>query len=254
MKLFFRKLGEGRPLVILHGVFGSSDNLFTVSKHLAENGFAVYILDARNHGQSPHSAAFNYDEMAGDLNTFLEDHQLQNPIILGHSMGGKTVMQFAQNYDNFEKLIVVDIAPKYYPPHHQHIIDGLRAIPIDELKSRKEAEEIFGQYVSDLGERQFILKNIYRTEDGGFAWRLNVPVIAENIEEVGAEIVAQRKIEKPVLFIRGGESPYISDADFKQIQDTFTQAKLITIPGANHWVHATQPKAFLETVLDFANE
>ncbi len=254
MNLFFRKIGEGKPLVILHGVFGSSDNLYTVSKTLAEHNLAVYMLDARNHGQSPHASEFNYEVMARDLIGFLEQQNLRNPVIMGHSMGGKTVMQFAQLSDNFEKLIVVDIAPRFYPTHHQHIIDGLGAIPIQSIQSRKEAEDIFSDYVSDFGERQFILKNIYRTDEGGFDWRINVPVITKEIYQVGAEIESERLIDKPVLFIRGSESSYITDEDFSQIKKGYPQARMVTIDGANHWVHATRPKEFVETVLEFIKE
>lgn len=250
MKLFYRTLGEGKPLVILHGVFGSGDNLYTAAKALAESSLKVYLVDARNHGQSPHSETFDYDVMAEDLHLFLKENNIENPIIMGHSMGGKTVMQYAQKYDNFSKLIIVDIAPRYYPTHHQHIIDGLLAIKLDEIESRKEAEDIFSQYVSNAGERQFILKNLYRTEEGNFDWRINVPVIAKEIYQVGSEISSIRKIEKPVLFIRGAESSYISEEDFEQIKKDY-QAELVTISGANHWVHATNPKDFVETVKEF---
>lgn len=254
MNLFFRKIGEGKPLVILHGVFGSSDNLYTVSKTLAEHNLAVYTLDARNHGQSPHDAEFNYEVMARDLIGFLDNEGIQNPVVLGHSMGGKTVMQFAQLSDNFEKLIVVDIAPRFYPTHHQHIIDGLGAIPISEIQSRKEAEDIFAKYVNDPGERQFILKNIYRTDDGHLAWRINVPVITEEIYQVGAEIESESIVEKPVLFIRGSESSYVTDEDFTEIKKGYPAARLETVEGANHWVHATKPKEFVEAVLNFIKE
>lgn len=252
MKLFSRVVGEGTPLVILHGVFGSGDNLYTASKQLAEQGFKVYLVDARNHGLSPHAEEHNYDVMAADLDELLTHEGIVNPIILGHSMGGKTVMQYAQSFDNYQKLIIVDIAPKFYPTHHQHIIEGLNAIPVQTIKSRKEAEDIFAQYVSDAGERQFILKNIYRTDEGGFGWRINVPVISKEIYQVGAEISADKKITKPVLFIRGGDSSYISDADFEEIKHTYTDVELVTIEGANHWVHAIKPSEFVDAVVKFA--
>jgi esterase len=253
MRLFFRKIGEGKPLVILHGVFGSSDNLFIVSKYLAEQNLAVYILDARNHGQSPKSPEHNYEVMADDLSEFIEDEKLVNPIILGHSMGGKTVLQYAQKYNNYEKLIIVDIAPKFYPTHHENIILGLNAIPINEIKSRKEAEDIFAKYVSNVGERLFILKNIYRTDDD-FAWRINIPVLSKEIHYIGEEIVSDKIVEKPVLFIRGSESGYINNADEKDISKNYIHAKFVTIEGANHWVHATKPKEFIEAVLKFISE
>jgi len=254
MDLFFRKTGDGKPLVILHGVFGSSDNLFTVSKNIAEKGFEVYTLDARNHGQSPRDEAFNYDVMAEDLHDFLETNHIVNPIILGHSMGGKTVMQYAMKYDNFEKLIVVDIAPRFYPTHHNHILNGLAAINTDTLSNRKEAEDIFSEYVSDFGEKQFILKNLYRNDQNKFDWRINIPVISKEIYQVGAEIDLERKITKPVLFIRGGDSSYITDEDIAEIKSTFVNARVLTIEGANHWVHATKPAEFVSAVVEFGLE
>lgn len=252
MKLYSRTIGEGKPLVMLHGVFGSSDNLFTVSKAIAEQGFCVHTLDARNHGQSPRSEVFNYDVMAADLNEFLLENNVNDPVILGHSMGGKTVMQFAMNYDNFEKLIIVDIAPKFYPTHHNHIIQGLNAINLAELKNRKEAADIFGNYVSDFGEQQFLLKNLYRTDDGGFDWRINVPVLSKEMYQVGEELSNTKTVDKPVLFLRGGDSPYILDEDIPTIKRTFPNATIQTIANANHWVHATQPQAFVDSVVAFA--
>jgi esterase len=251
MKLFSRVLGEGEPVVVMHGVFGSSDNLFTVCKKIAENGFEVHLLDARNHGQSPRSNDFNYDVMASDLNTYLQDHYLENPTIIGHSMGGKTTFQFSQNYLNFSKIIVIDIAPRYYPTHHNHILEGLKAIDLTSIKSRKEAEDIFSLYVSDFGEKQFILKNLYRTEEGGFDWRINVPVITKEIYHVGAEIDLSVKIEKPTLIVRGSESSYVSNEDFETIKNVYPNAILSTIAGANHWIHASKPESFLEVVLTF---
>lgn len=251
MKLYFRKIGEGKPLVMLHGVFGSSDNLFTVSKTIAEQGFCVYTLDARNHGQSPRSEEFDYEAMAADLNEFLTDNNIENPVILGHSMGGKTVMQYAMRYDNYEKLIIVDIAPKHYPTHHNHIIEGLNAIDLTQIKSRNDATAIFKDYVSDFGEQQFLLKNLYRTDSGGFDWRVNVPVISKEIHQIGKELINVQTVDKPVLFIRGGDSPYIQDEDISAIKSVFTNAEIQTIAGANHWVHAIKPREFVESVVEF---
>ncbi len=253
MKLFFRKTGEGSAIVILHGVFGSGDNLFTTAKTLAEKGYEVFLPDARNHGQSPRSEDFNYEVMAADLDELLTENEIKNPILIGHSMGGKTVMQFAANYSNFLKIIVVDIAPRYYPTHHNHILAGLNAIPIRDLKSRKEAEEIFSSYVSDLAETQFILKNLYRTDEG-FDWRINIPVIAKNIYQVGSEIPFSKPVVKPALFIRGGDSSYITDEDQIQIKNNFLNAEFVTIEGANHWVHATRPVEFIDNILQFIQE
>lgn len=251
MRLHYRKIGAGKPLVVLHGVFGSSDNLYTVCKNISEQGFEVYILDARNHGQSPRADEFNYTVLAEDLNTFLDDHKLNKPVILGHSMGGKTVLEFSQTYDNFSKLIVVDIAAKGYSPHHDHIIKGLQAIDLNTLTSRKEAEQIFSQYVTDLGEQQFLLKNLYRSDNGGFDWRINIPVLAASTEKVVSAISLHKKIEKPLLLMRGSDSKYVSDQSVKDLESFYTDLTLVTIEGANHWIHATKPKEFVEGVVSF---
>lgn len=250
MKLHFRKVGEGKPLVVLHGVFGSSDNLYTACKNIAEHGYEVFILDARNHGQSPRDTTFNYQVLAADLNEFLTDHNLDKPAIMGHSMGGKTVLEFSQNYDNFSKLIVIDIAARGYKPHHSHILAGLQAINLETLSSRKEAEEILGQYVTDFGEKQFLLKNLYRT-DSGFDWRINVPVIAENAENVVAEIELKKIVDAPLLALRGGDSKYVRDSDFEMLQNYYPNMIAETIEGANHWVHAIKPVEFVNAVVNF---
>jgi esterase len=251
MNLHFRKIGEGPAVVFLHGVFGSSDNLFTVSKQIAEAGYTVYTPDARNHGMSPRSEVFDYEHMAQDLNDFLENESIIKPVIMGHSMGGKTVLQFSQHFDNYAKLIIVDIAPKFYPTHHDHIINGLRAIDLNKIESRKDAEEIFGNYVSDFGEKQFILKNLYRTPEGGFDWRINVPVISKNIYLIGEEITLEKTIGVPTLILRGGQSSYVTEEDLQEIKNKYPLANLKTLKEANHWVHATAPVAFVDTVLQF---
>ncbi len=252
MKLYFRELGEGgTPIVILHGVFGSCDNWLTVSKGLAETN-KVYLLDARNHGQSPHSEDFNYNVMAHDLYTFIKEQHLDKPIIVGHSMGGKTVMKFASLFPNdYSKMVVVDISPKFYPPHHQTILEGLSAIPIDTLKSRQEADDIFKQYEPAIGVRQFLLKNLYRNEQNGFSWRMNFDVIKAKIETIGEALDENVKIDKPTLFIRGANSSYIKDADAVLINKLFSHNTIVTIEGAGHWVQAEKPAEFLEEIRKF---
>ncbi len=254
MKLNYRKLGSGKPLVVLHGVFGSSDNLFTVCRNVAEKGYEVYILDARNHGQSDRSEVFNYEVMAKDLDDFLAENGISSPVILGHSMGGKTALQYSQHYTNFSGLIMVDIAARAYSRHHEHIIQGLQAIDTKTLASRKEAEEIFSRYVTDAGERQFLLKNLYRTEEGGFDWRINVPVLAENAGEVVSGIPLYNKVEKPLLLMRGSESRYVRDEDFEYLKEYYPVARLETIEGANHWIHATRPAEFTDCVIRFLGD
>lgn len=254
MRLHYRKLGSGKPLVVLHGVFGSSDNLFTVCRNIAEKGYEVYIPDARNHGQSERSEVFNYEVLAEDLDRFLSENGISDPVLLGHSMGGKTVLQYSQHYTNFSGLIIVDIAARGYSRHHEHIIQGLQAIDTKTLSSRKEAEEIFSRYVTDPGERQFLLKNLYRTDHGGFDWRINVPVLAENAGEVVSSIALYNKVEKPLLLMRGGESRYVRDEDFEQLKEYYPAARLVTIEGANHWVHAVRPVEFVNEVTAFLED
>jgi pimeloyl-ACP methyl ester carboxylesterase len=252
MKLFFRKIGEGQPILILHGVFGSSDNWFSMSKMIAEKGYAVYALDARNHGQSPRSEDFSYELMADDLNEFIDDNQLEKPIIIGHSMGGKTVMHFAMKYpDKYSKLIIVDIAPKFYPSHHGHIIQGLTSIDLSSLKNRNEADIQLSKYVTNAGEKQFLLKNLYRTEDGKFDWRINLPVLSKEIYQIGGDFTNTKEVSALTLFLRGSESGYIYDEDIPVIRNFFPNAIIQTIKGAGHWVQAEKPEEFLEAILDF---
>ncbi len=253
MELNYKKLGEGQPFIILHGLMGTLDNWMTMAKVLGET-YTVYLVDQRNHGLSPKSDEFNYDVMAEDLNTFIDQHNIDNPIILGHSMGGKTAMTFATKHpDKFDKLIVVDIAPKSYPVHHHTILAGLSAIKIDEIKSRGEADRTLAEYVSDMGVRQFLLKNLDRTKEGGFQWKINLPVIKENIEVIGLGLPEVVASEKPTLFVRGAKSDYIVDSDENLMKTIFPNSNLITISNAGHWVHAEQPKALLDSINDFLN-
>lgn len=253
MKLSFRKTGEsGTPLVILHGVFGSADNWLTVAKALAER-YRVFTVDQRNHGRSPHSDEFDYEVMAADLHEFITDQGLENPVVIGHSMGGKTAMQFAMTYPAaWSKLVVVDIAPKFYPIHHDRILAGLNAIDLATLENRQQAEEILARYEDDPGTRQFLLKNLYRdTATGRFGWRLNLDVLTRDIHLVGSELTGLRITTKPVLFLRGSESSYVLPEDERDIRRIFPNARVETIANAGHWVQADQPEAFVAAVTGF---
>ena len=252
MKLNFRQAGEGKPLIILHGLFGSGDNWVSVTKPLAEN-FNVFVVDQRNHGRSPHHATHSYESMSEDLVEFISDNNIVNPYILGHSMGGKTAMHFALKYpEKVEKLIVVDISPKYYKPHHQDVIAGLNAVNISTLKSREEAESLMIPHLPEIGVRQFLLKNLYRNESGGFAWRMNLNDLVFQIENIGTEN-SGIPFTKPTLFIKGENSNYIREEDRTNINRLFPNSKLQTINGAGHWVQVEKPKEFVETVIGFLN-
>lgn len=258
MQLNFKKVGEGNPLIILHGLFGSLDNWMTIAKELG-NYFEVFIVDARNHGQSPHDEVFNYPAMVDDLVEFVTTQIVYEnkplPIILGHSMGGKTAMQFAVDYPHLlSKLIVADIAPKAYPIHHDLIINSLKSLNFNIIKTRKEAEDQLAQYIFDLSTRQFLLKNLYWVEQGQLAFRFNLEVISKNIEEVGAEIEFTSPFYQQTMFIRGDKSNYILDSDFNHICAIFPNAQIQTIENSGHWVHVEQPVTFLNLLKAFLQE
>jgi len=252
MKLAFRKLGTGKPLFILHGLFGSADNWQTLGKHFAEY-FTVYFIDQRNHGQSPHSSEWNYEIMSEDLKELMEDEGLDRINIIGHSMGGKTAMRFTVRYpEKVEKLVVVDIGPKKYPITNQFVIDAIDQFNPEMVKSRKEADEIMSKYIEDAGVRQFLLKNLYWDDNQKLKWKFNYEVIKQNIAAVSeATPLPINPITMPALFIKGEKSDYIFNSDIKRINEIFPNATLVTIPGAGHWVHADQPQAFFKVVSEF---
>jgi esterase len=250
MKLFFRQSGQGKPLIILHGLFGSSDNWFSLAKVFAEH-YTVYLVDQRNHGQSPQSDDFDYQLLTEDLAIFIHDHHLDRPHIIGHSMGGKTAMNFAVKYpDLLDKLIVVDIAPKQYPVHHDHILDGLHDIDLNTLTSRTEADTSLSRQVPEPDVRQFLLKNLARNSEGKFEWRVNIHAIDEHIEEIGAGMQYEGQFAGPTLFIKGARSNYYASGDEENILSVFPAAQFVTL-NTGHWVQAEDPKAFAETALAF---
>jgi esterase len=250
MELYYREMGQGQPLVILHGLFGFSDNWQTHAKRLSEY-YRVILVDLRNHGHSPWSDEFSYELMAEDLKELFNSLKLSKVILLGHSMGGKVAVNFAQRFPSYlEKLIVVDIGVKAYPQHHDHIIAGMHAIDLERIKVRSEAEAILKQHIDSDGVRQFILKNLYWKEKGQLAWRMNLPVLEAKMAEVLAE-VPEIEVMLPTLFIRGELSGYIRDEDIAELEERFADSQLVTIAGAGHWVHAEAPEEFLDAVLSF---
>jgi len=237
--------------VILHGLFGSSDNWVSIARKFASK-YRVILVDLRNHGRSPHHQDWNYMLMANDVDMMLQTLGLTEVYLMGHSMGGKTAMTFAAaNPETVMKLIVVDIAPRYYPVHHRTILDALTAIPLDKLKSRDEAEEMLARHISDEGIKQFLLKNLYRNHRHTFSWRFNLPVINQQIEVVSQATYPEEQVEIPTLFIRGVNSDYITDDDIMDIRQYYSDVRVETIGNAGHWLHAEQPEAFVSTVISF---
>ena len=255
MKLNFKEYGAGTPLVILHGMFGSLDNWFSLAKEFAEKHH-VYLVDARNHGQSPHSDSHTYEEMADDVFAFFQDHDLNDAIVIGHSMGGKTAMKFATAHpDLVKKLVVVDMGTKAYPVHHDLIIRSMQSLDVDNLKSRKEAEEYLNHMLEEQDIVQFLLKNIYRKklEDGTnkYAWRFNLEVLTDDIEEMGMPITLGSNTSS--LFLYGTRSDYILESDIDGIKTLFPNSEFQSLE-TSHWVHAEDPQGFVKAVKDFIAE
>jgi len=243
-------MGSGKPLVILHGLFGSSDNWQSHGKRFAEY-FRVIMVDLRNHGHSDWSDEFSYDIMVQDVYELFKDLNLNGVILLGHSMGGKVAMRFAQSHEDLlEKLIVVDMGVKSYPPHHQHILQAINTLDLSSIQNRGEAEAHISKFVDSEGVKQFILKNIYWVEKGKMAWRMNVKVLEEKMDEILSSMPEGESFVQ-TLFIRGELSNYILDEDFSEIESCFPDSEFVTIENAGHWVHAEQPDAFSDAVLGF---
>ena len=254
MQLHSNILGQGQAFIILHGFLGMSDNWKTLGKKFSEQGYEVHLIDQRNHGRSPHDEAFNYAVLTQDLKNYCNRHQLTNIVLLGHSMGGKTAMLFAIKYPQMvSKLIVADISPRFYPVHHDVILKGLSALDFNILKTRKEADEVLANYVSEFGIRQFLLKNLYWKDKGQLGLRINLKVLKENVEEIGEALPVDSIFEGDTLFLRGDRSDYISLRDEALIKIHFPIATVETISNAGHWLHAENSIEFYETVVHFLN-
>jgi pimeloyl-ACP methyl ester carboxylesterase len=251
MQLHFKESGQGRAVILLHGLFGSADNWHPVALRLAES-FQVFALDQRNHGQSPHSDAMDYPLMAADVDEFMTARGLETAMVIGHSMGGKTAMQFALQFpERVEKLIVADMAPRAYAPSHEKIFAAQLALDLKSFSTRQQIEEVLALEIPDLTLRRFLLKNLGRNDAGEFFWKINLRGLAENYPRLREPVSAADPFVKPALFIRGGKSNYIKPEDERLIGELFPQAKIATIAEASHWVHASAPEAFLRLVLDF---
>lgn len=253
MKLFFHAFGEGPPLIILHGLFGVSDNWVTIGRRLSEH-FRVFIPDLRNHGRSPHSPVFDFPALEDDLLEFIETHELERPVLMGHSLGGKTAMHFALHQPQMvEKLIIVDISLRKYPHNeeHQQLINAMLNADLTVTRTRGDVEKQLMHTIESRKLRQFVLKNIYWRERGQMGWRLNIKAINENLHAIFEGVDVSGEYGGPSLFIRGGHSEYVSDADIETIKKKFPGAVVMTIAQATHWVHADAPGEFYGIVSDF---
>lgn len=254
MDLYSKILGEGKPLIILHGFLGMGDNWKTLGKQFSEEGFQVHLVDQRNHGRSFHDNDFSYEYMVEDLHHYASKHSLERFSLIGHSMGGKTAMLYACDYpEMIDKLIIADIGPKFYPQHHQPILDGLQYL-IDKpeaLMSRKNADTYLSHHIKEAGVRMFLLKNLYWKQPGVLGLRMNLKALANNIEEVGKPLGATKKFDGDTLFLKGQHSSYILPEDEKGVYHAFAKAQIKEIKGAGHWLHAENPKDFYQEVINF---
>lgn len=243
--------GKGEPLLIIHGFFGMGDNWKTLANKFSEK-HQVHVVDQRNHGRSFHSDEFTYELMVDDLVDYINFYQLKKVNLLGHSMGGKTAMLFAVEYpEKVNKLIVADIAPRYYPPHHQNIIKALNAVDFTLVKSRKEIDEILKKYIPETSVRQFLAKNVYRKTKDEFAYRFNLECLTACFDEIGVGLPPITQFDGETLFLKGENSGYISQDDEALINAHFSNNKIVTIANAGHWLHAENPTDFYNYVVKF---
>ena len=251
MKLHFQKSGEGPPVILLHGLLGSLQNWQHTARQLSKD-FTVLALDLRNHGRSSHADEFSYPALTGDLLEFLADQQFELASLVGHSLGGKVAMHFALLHPaRVTKLVVVDIAPKAYPPRHENTLASLLALDLAGARTREDLDAMLAPSVADRGLRQYLLKNAQRNELGGFRWRANLPALHANYEQLREAMPRNHPANTPALFIRGGRSRYVLDEDCAQLTRWFSRAEVQTIADAGHWVPTDAPEEFVETVRAF---
>lgn len=250
MELNFKEFGEGQPVIILHGFLGSLDNWQSIAKDLSAN-FKVYLIDLRNHGKSQHSAKHSYLLMSDDLKEFCVQQKIQNVCLVGHSMGGKTAMFFATQHPSLvDKLVVIDIGVKYYPPHHQDVLGALNSIDLTHVSSRQEVESHLMQHLKDNGVVQWLMKNLKR-EVNDFEWKFNLKDLTKEVDNIGEALPENAEFTNATLFIRGGNSNYVLDEDIEGIMQHFPLVKMETIANAGHWVHAERPNEFGEVLQKF---
>ena len=253
MKLFFKKYGNaGSDLIIIHGLFGMSDNWNTLGRKFSKH-FKVHLIDLRNHGRSPHSTEFNYDVMCEDLIEYIEDYNIKKPIVIGHSLGGKVAMKLAFTHaEILEKLLVADISPRRYnTDFHENLLKILYRFPLEDFSRREDIEEILAETFENRGMRLFLMKNLYRNEDKKFAWRFNIDVLLEKVSNIQEAEFINSKCDVPTLFIRGGESNYVTSEDEIIIKKHFSNFNISTIEAAGHWLHAEKPDLFYDEVIKF---
>lgn len=251
MQLYTKEFGRGQPLIILHGLFGSSDNWLGVAPKLAEV-FHVFVLDLRNHGQSPHSDEMTYSQMAADVVEFLDARKMKSAMVLGHSLGGKAAMQLALDFPaRVEKLIVADMSPRAYSPEYEGYFQALLALDLKKFRSRQQMEEALGPAIPALAVRRFLLKNLGHHSDDTYYWKINLRGLHQNYPRLCEAMASEKSFIKPALFISGGKSDYVLETDKPQIRALFPRAQFETIPDAGHWLQIDAPAEFARVVRTF---
>jgi pimeloyl-ACP methyl ester carboxylesterase len=244
-------IGEGVPFLILHGYLGMGDNWKSLGNQFEEH-FQIHLIDQRNHGRSFHADEFDYENLTKDLLNYIQYHNLEDVILLGHSMGGKTAMLFAVKYPRVvDRLIIADISPRYYQPHHTDILKALNSVDFSIQNSRKLVDEKITELIPDIGVRSFLLKNVYWKEKGILAYRFNLQSLTKNNIEVGKALPPFTTFDKETLFLVGGNSGYIKENETSMIKAHFPKASIKTIANVGHWLHAEKPKVFYELVMSF---
>jgi esterase len=266
MDLSYRKMGQGPPMIILHGLYGSSDNWFSIGKAFATR-FEVYLVDQRNHGNSPHTREHNYIVLRNDLHGFMEARGIEKAVILGHSMGGKAAMFFAVVYpEKVQSLIVVDISPRSYKSltqpapqslDHMNIITSMMGVDFSKVKDRADVDRALSETISSERLRHFLLKNVKRNNSGGYEWKLNIKTLHDQLPQILDGLDPKPFMNGngitgfPVLFVKAGNSGYINENDFSLIKTIFPMAEMVTIPDADHWVHTEKPELLIKTISYF---
>lgn len=255
LSLNYKEYGTGNTiLIVLHGFLGSLDNWHSLSTEWSNNGLHVFTIDQRNHGRSPHTDHHTIPLMVEDLKDFMDQHSITSAVILGHSMGGKVAMQFALDHPSLcSRLIVADMGVRQYKPGHDDVFDAIFQVSLDQIQTRKEAEEAMIPFLGDFGTRQFVLKSLERAQDGHYRWKFNLRTLFQDYAEITKPVASAHPFDKPALFLRGGLSLYIQDNDIPGIKALFPSAVIQTIEDAGHWLHADKPREFSEAVVNFVN-
>lgn len=252
MKLFYREYGSGRPLILLHGLFGSSDNWVTFARQLSfDCNLRVIVPDLRNHGQSPHHPVFSFEAMVEDLFELITDLKLEKPMVLGHSLGGKIILKsLLEQPDAFSKIIIADMGLRQYSPRYGHveILELMQNHDLSQYTTRKEVELLVAQHIHELRLQLFVLKNVYWKNKETLGWKVNVEAVSNYLPEIFSGVTYQKPNNTPTLFIKGALSDYINEDDRELIEANFTNATVLEIPEAGHWLHVDNPNAFFAEV------